>query len=197
MAEYAIFFVKYKNTLFVLIGIILLSIFVYLVRMLIKRNSKNREIQQAASDRIRNENLDRIILNPIKGDTKSQPKPYEVNYENGGEQDKRKENPIMVQMIENTELSSKKYILNPAKGIRIGSALEGNDIVIANGKLADYQCEIFTVKNKVYIKNLSNDIRTIIKRHKEQAIVDEKGIRILSGDRICIDKVFYDVTIVE
>lgn len=197
--------VKYKVLFMAIAAAVFVSFFLGWVRKKIKKKNKNREIEQATKDKMRDENLNQLILNRTGEKAKGRSNPYEVNYENAGSQDMDKrntvssnrENQVMVQLTENTELSTRKFVLDPQDGIQIGSALTGNDIVLTNSEIADYQCGIFAVSDRVYIKSLSNSVRTIIKRHKEQAIVDDRGIRLLTGDRIIIGKVYYEVVIVK
>lgn len=136
-------------------------------------------------------------------DTKEVYKPYDVDYSSTncdtgkkpGEHSKKAESHVMVQLIERTELSTRKFMLNPIKKIHIGSDLRDNDISVLAEGVSAHQCEIFSVGNRVYVKNLSSDNRTIIKRKKNQAIVNEKGVRLLSNDVIILGRVSYDITI--
>lgn len=198
------------NNLFdviVIIAIIsVLSICLILLKFLIKRRSGNKELYQAAADRTRDENLDKVILNEhyIKEDNKLVKTPYEVDYGNGNsEKPGRKDMEssigkmsVMIQLVEKTELSTRKFILNPAKKIRIGSGFTDNDIVVSDSCIEEHQCEIFLAQGKIYIKNIGNKARIIIRRKKEQVIVDGKGIRLLTGDIVLTGKVTYEVTII-
>lgn len=182
--------------------ILLLSFF----KGIFAKKQRNKEINQAAADRVRDENLNSVILNHY-GNDKNQKEvyvPYDVDYGNGesGKNVTGKNNfdisvkQVMIQLIEKTELSTRKFVLNPAKKIRIGSDLQNNDISILSEGIAPQQCEIFSVKDKVYIRNLSTGMQTIIRRRKEKALVDEKGIRLLSNDTIILGKVMYEIMII-
>jgi pSer/pThr/pTyr-binding forkhead associated (FHA) protein len=129
-------------------------------------------------------------------------KPYDVDYSNSGSS-KNEDNNVkdgkkqaMLQLIERTELSKRKFILNPYSVIRIGSDIEGNDITVHAAGVSPHQCEIFAVDNKIYIRNLGSPNRTILKRKKESAIVDDKGVRLLSKDKIVVGTVIYDVSVI-
>lgn len=187
------------------IAVVLLVSFI-LMKHLIKRRTRNKELHQAAADRARDENLNQVILNRNypKEDNKLAKKPYEVDYENGSQEKSKGRNtesskgkiPIMVQLVENTELSTRKFVLNPAKGIRIGSGLTDNDIMISGNGIEEHQCEIFVAQEKIYIRNMGSRERTIVRRKKEQVIADGKGIRLLTGDIILLGNVFYEITII-
>lgn len=61
---------------------------------------------------------------------------------------KRKEEHIMLQLVEKTKLSTKKFILNPIKKIHIGSDLQNNDISVLSEEVSPRQCEIFLPRVK-------------------------------------------------
>lgn len=186
--------------------ILLLCFGLALFKYFMQRRTRKKELHRAAADRARDENLNQVILNVqhFKEENKSMKSPYEVDYGNGSREKSKRENaespkgkmPTMIQLIENTELSTRKFVLNPAKGISIGSGLTDNDIVVSGSNIEEYQCEIFLAQGKIYIRNTGNKERTIIRRKKEQVIVDRKGIRLLTGDVILIGKITYEVTII-
>lgn len=171
------------------------------------KRSEKKELKRAALDHLRDEKLNRIILNEHDTDTakRNASKPYDVNYENGSQSSYGQPESLiasgmptmMIQLVENTELSSRKFVFDPANRIRIGSGLSNNDIVIANSDIEECQCEIFLAQHKIYIRNTGHKVRTIVKRKREQTIVDDKGIRILTGDKIILGKISYEVTIIE
>lgn len=200
------FFITNKNIFISAGGLIVFSLLVSTVKTLFKRRQQHKEVSQAAADRVRDENLNNVILNSY--DTSKRQKevyvPYDVDY---GKGDSEKQSPIkkaeelsakqtMIQLVEKTELSTRKFVLNPAKVIRIGSDLQENDISILADDIAPHQCEIFSVRDRVFIRNVSSGLHTIIKRKRETAFVDEKGIRLLSGDTIILGKVTYDIMII-
>ncbi len=186
--------------IFVMTAIILFS-------RLIRKKQKKKELSQAAEDKMRDENLNQVILNQHRsgGRFKEVHKPYDVDYsrpngtggKNNTDSQWAGEEGVMVQMIERTELSTRKFMMNPAKPIRVGSDLQDNDINVLAEGISAHQFEIFAVRDKVFVRNISSENRTILKRKREQAIVDEKGIRMLSEDAILAGCVSYDITIVQ
>ncbi len=198
---------KYKTLLIVAAAAAILLLIVSLLKKFMKYREKKKEIALAAADRMRDENLNSIILNSHadRGSAKEVYKPYDVDYgsqdKGGGGKGKHTDIPAgkhgqpMIQLIEKTELSTRKFVLNPAKRIRIGSDLQDNDISVLSEGVSPHQCEIFAAGGSVYIRNTGEGTRTIIRRKKQQAIVDNRGIRLLSGDRILLGAVSYDITI--
>lgn len=189
----------------ILVAVALLFVGITLIRKFIQKKQKNKELNQAAEDKLRDENLNNVILNNLAESDRFRGAhvPYDVDYSNPGggnnktpsNHGKVKDGHAMLQLVERTELSTRKFMLNPAKNIRIGSDQQDNDIAVLAAGISPRQCEIFSVGDKVYIKNLSNENRTILKRKKEQAIVDNKGLRLLSNDKIILGNVVYEVMI--
>ena len=196
---------EHRTVIFVVLGVILAVIVIIILRKLLKRNERNKELKIAAEDKRRDENLNNVILNSRvdKDNLKEIHTPYDVDYSNpNGENVKtysneleNEDNQIMLQLIEKTELSTRKFMMNPAKRIKIGSDLQGNDITVMADGISPHQCEIFLVNDKVYIRNLGQRNRTIVRRKKEQAIVDENGLRLLSNDTVILGNASYDITI--
>lgn len=97
------------------------------VKRLLRRQSKKKEIDRAASDRLRDENLNQIILNNHTGGVENREiyKPYDVDYngEGSGGLDNMnvKAGQTMIQLVEHTRLSTRKYVLNPAKKSVLGA----------------------------------------------------------------------------
>lgn len=203
------FFNQYKTPLFFTAAVLALFLLLFFLKKFMKFREKKKEITQAAADRIRDENLNSIILNShtATDGNKEIYKPYDVDYSSkdkgghhkGCSQDAlaRKNGAPMLQLVEKTELSTRKFILNPAKRIRIGSDLQDNEISVLAQGVVPHHCEIFAAGGGVYIKNTGEGTRTIIRRRKEQAIVDNNGIRLQTGDCILLGTVAYDITITD
>lgn len=197
------FFVKNQTPIIMIDAIIVFIVLVVLIKLMSARRKKQRELDQVTADKVRDENLNDVILNKRvkRNSAKEVYTPYDVDYSNKEQDNRQAANynngrEVMIRLVENTELSTRKFILNPAKNIRIGSDLKENDISVMAEGIAPMQCEIFSVGSNVYIRNVSESSRTILRRKKEQAIVNDKGILLDSGDVIILGKVSYDVTIV-
>lgn len=193
-----------NRTVIMILAVLAMLVFLFwLVKRVLDEKHRHRELEQATADKIRDENLNNVILNQYMGCKR--PKevhiPYDVDYSSPNREnrmaDSEQGSNTMVRLVERTELSVRKFLLNPSKVIRIGSDLQKNDIVVLAEDIAPRQCEIFSVKNKVYIRNLAPGNGTVIKRKKEKAIVDERGIRLLSDDIVILGRVSYDITIID
>lgn len=199
---------RYKIPLLLAAAALAFFLLLFLLKKYIRSQEKKKEIAQASADRLRDENLNNIILNSYveTGGHKEIYKPYDVDYSSkdkgvgkGKEQNAAdtKHGQPMLQLIEKTELSTRKFVLNPAKRIRIGSDLQDNEISVLAQGVAPHHCEIFAAGGSVYIRNTGEKTRTIIRRRKEQAIADGRGIRLQTGDSILVGAVSYGITVMD
>ncbi len=114
--------------------------------------------------------MNKAILNnrPGTGGVKEVYVLYDVDYANAGsgkdgtQKAKEGRSHLMVQLIERTKLSTRKFMLNPARTIRIGSNLRENDISVLEQGISSFQYEIFSIGEKVYVRNLSDENPTVL-----------------------------------
>lgn len=147
---------------------------------------------------MREEALNRMILNErsLISERNASYDPYEISYESRSPVSAVNAGRLMVSLEEKNELSTKKFVLNPVRGIRIGSGQQGNDVVVQGDGIAEYQCELFSENGKVFIRSKNKTSPTILQRRKQRVIVNGSGLRVLTGDRVLIGKVIYTVTLI-
>lgn len=183
--------------------IVLITLFILLIKIR-KKNKRQKIMTIQAEDKLREETLDKIILNDKaqndEGDVFSA-KPFEVNYdaasvEKHTEKTSKDKYKTMVQIVENSELSSRKYMFDPSKGIHIGGKIGKNDIVVSDMSVDDQQCEIVLSSATVYIRNLGGSCKVVLKRGKQQAYVEKKYVEMKSNDMILIGKTIFRIEII-
>ena len=175
------------------------AVLVFVLCKLGTKQKRKTELRQAAEKQMREESLERMILNEkhVQTGRDKAYNPYEVSYEKGnGVKLQKTVGQILVSLEEKNELSTKKFVLNPVNTIRIGSGLHGNDVIVQGEKIAEVQCEIFSAGNKIFVRNKNLNHPTVLKRKRERALVDERGLRLQTGDVIMMGKVAYRVTLV-
>ena len=184
--------------------IVFVILFFFLIKIR-KKNKKQKIMSIQAEDKLREEALDKIILNDKaqndEGDVFSA-KPFEVNYdaasvEKHTEKAKKARYRTMVQIVENSELSSRKYMFDPSKGIHIGGKNGKNDIVVSDMSVDDQQCEIVLSSSTVYIRNIGGSRKVVLKRGKQQAYVEKKYVALKSNDVILIGKTIFRIEIIK
>ena len=184
--------------------IVFVILFILLIKIR-KKNKKQKIMSIQAEDKLREEALDKIILNDKaqndEGDVFSA-KPFEVNYdaasvEKHTEKAKKARYRTMVQIVENSELSSRKYMFDPSKGIHIGGKNGKNDIVVSDMSVDDQQCEIVLSSSTVYIRNIGGSRKVVLKRGKQQAYVEKKYVALKSNDVILVGKTIFRIEIIK
>lgn len=159
-------------------------------------NRKQKKILEAkAQDKLREERLDRIILNPNTPNRELRSKvekPVQVKYMSPEVQGGKKQ---MLQVIEIGELSSKEYMLNPAERISIGYGKE-NTIVLNDPALADLKCEIGIYHGILGARSNDSAQRVVMKRKKESVFLGSTAIEIKSEDIIVIGKTSLKIVVV-
>ena len=185
-------------------GFVLIVLFTVLLKMKTKKK-KERAMELQAEDKLREAALDKIILNDKGQGNESNifsAKPFEVNYdpESVGKQiakTRKTNHKTMFQIIEKSELSSRKYMFDPSKGIRIGGKKGKNDIIVADTDINDEQCEIVLSNSTVYVRNLGESRKVILKRGRQQAYIERKYVELKSEDVICLGKTFFKIEIIK
>ena len=179
--------------------ITVIALLIVILTKWVKSRNRKKELKRAAEKQMREESLERMILNERNASIERNRanNPYEVSYEKGvASQGRRAAGQIMVSLEEKNELSTKKFVLNPMKPIRIGSGLQGNDVVVQGEGIAEFQCEIFESGGKIYVRNKNAGSPTVLRRKRERALIDDRGLRIQTGDMIIMGKVVYGVTLI-
>jgi len=177
---------------------------VTLIKKAVNKNRKNKEIRQAAADHLRDQNLNNLILNEQSRDiSKEKINPYDVEYNSGNQQSVKGANKLhaahsvtMIQLVEKTELSVRKFVLNPSPMIKIGSDLNDNDITVVDDSVAPTHCCIFELQNKVYIKTTGSGNQVLLKRRKDSVVVSDTAVRLLSKDIVIIGKNTYEIMVI-
>lgn len=191
-----------NNPFYIIIGVIVIIVIIALITVS-KTGKRKKEQRRLAMEKLREEALDRALENPAKKkevkERKGLQRPIAVDY---GQDEKalKREAPArgrcMLELTEINELSTRKYLLNPSEVIRIGRQFDVNTIVINNQSLSERQCEIFQYGQDLYIRNCQMSVPTILLRKSDPVIVDERGIKIQSGDCISAGSVRLEVSII-
>ena len=191
-----------NNPLYIIIFVIAATILTTLI-IVMKSGKKKKEQRRMAMEKLREEALDRALENTLKAndarDGKGLQRPVLVDYAQD-EKALKREMPAhgrcMLELTEINELSTRKYLLNPSEVIRIGRQFDVNTIVINNRSLSERQCEIFKHGQDLYIRNCQMSVPVRLLRKSDSVIVDERGIKIQSGDCINIGTVRLEVSII-
>lgn len=183
----------------IIVSLIVLITLLIIWKRIRNKKAKEREMEQSAQDKLREKALDERILN--KQHTGIQDEdvalPVEVNYDVGQIEhlscSKAGTTGVMVQIIENTELSSKKYILDPLKGIKIGNVPGHNSILVDTGSKNEEQCEIIFNEGFFYLRNTKNSQNITLVRKKQRVLVGKQYLELKTGDGILFGNTFFRI----
>lgn len=191
------------------IGIAVALIVVICLFILIKKNKVKKEKALLANDKMREEALDKLLFNQEVSLKKEEPEtfaavPINVNYDvNAVDKSKtkvsgkkNKSKKMMLQVIEKSELSVRKYMFDPKKSIFIGSKNGKNHIVNSSATVDDRQCEIKGMQEKVYVRNLGHPAKVILNRGKQCAYIEQNYIELKNGDVISMANTSYQIDII-
>lgn len=189
------------------IGILAALLAVIIFSLISKKRREKKAKAQLAGDKVREEALDKLLLNKEAEIRKEENTfaaiPFAVNYDvnstekaNTTEKKKNKRKKVMVQIVENSELSARKYMLDPQKGIFMGSKNGKNHIVINSADIDERQCEIRESSEKVYIRNIGSSGKVVLRRGKQSAYVEQKYLEIKTGDALMIGNAIYRMELI-
>lgn len=192
-----------------IVGIVVLVVIIaiIIISRINKKRKAKKEMAMHAEDKLREQALDRVILNPDAPktvQTQNQATPFSVTYDaNNVQHDKMSNfamagsNKIMVQLTENSELSAKKYMLDPAYGINIGSREGENHIVLNDIYVDPVQCNIAEYEGKIYMRNAGNSGKLVLVRGSERAYVERNAVELRTGDFIVISQTMFRVDLIK
>ena len=157
-----------------------------------KKKKRRQEMEQIASDKLREEALDRLILNEkVQNDAlrASSEQPYQTWYSSSMNTDisknqKYASSKLMLQVEETGIYSKRSYMLDPEQLISIGSGRE-NTISLPVADIEPVQCEIGTFssnRERVYVRNLGRPDMVILIRKRKKKPVGLKFTELEDGD---------------
>ena len=151
------------------------------------KNKNDKIIESKLMDKLREEELDRAILNPEfnSSDLRARmEKPVNVEYFSPNS---IKDRTCMLHVTEVGELSTKDYILDPKGAISIGLGKE-NTIVLSDLSVGELKCEIRLLDGALGAKSNDTGKKIVLKRNNKNTYLGNEFIRILTGDEIIFGK---------
>lgn len=164
------------------------------------KKSKEKELRMIAEDKLRDQALNKALANHLYSKSDSEANiesiPYEVDYNQKQlSTTTSHKGRIMLQITECSQLSKRKFMVELEETIKIGRAKE-NPITIKAPGVLPVHCEIFAYQNQVFIRDFSGN-QTLLKRKKQNVYVDEKGLKLKTGDQVIIGDTALEITIVD
>lgn len=185
-----------KTALIVIVVTVLALIILIRIQ---QRRKRRREMRRQAEDRLREEALDRVLTGRVDGGKGAGPSvPFDVKYDadqrKQGAQARRvpAEPPLMLQLTEYSELSTRKYMFHVSDRVTLGKA-GSNDIIIKGERIAEEQCEIFCIQKALYVKNTGTSGMVFLSRKHHKIMVDAQAVILENNDKLQIGGYLYKV----
>ena len=188
------------NPLYIVFGCAGAAVILIVVLIIHSSKRKKKEAMlRVAEDKLRESNLDQQILNPNAAPDPSRKvseKPYEMRYSTSAAASAARKG-IMLQIEEVSEISKRKYMVNPVPPITIGSGT-GNSIVLTDMTIDSKQCEIgLTESGQVYAKNIGTANLVNVIRGKKSIPVESEEVVLKKSDQLKIGGVKLIITILK
>jgi len=172
----------------------------FIIVKLVKRRNKKKEMQRSAEDKLREEALDKVLIEGrrLKEGKQAANVPFDVKYDadqrkKGKQSESRKSTEIMIQLTERCELSTRKYMFHIVDRITIGSQTGVNDVVAVSPKISKRQCELFRIGHDLFVKNIGTGGRVKLIRGKKQLTVGTEGVQLRSEDELLVGDYAYEI----
>lgn len=188
------------------IVIALLFVFVIVNSINKKKKRRQQDLEQIAREKLREEELDRLILNDqsqIDVLRATSEQPYYAVYSSSANTDISKQKntkgkKLMLQLEETSLFSKRSYMLDPEKIISIGAGKD-NTISLPTMAIDSRQCEISTYQadpEMAYVRNVGQSGKVMLIRKKESISVGSGFHQLIDGDMLNIADVRIRVTFV-
>lgn len=188
-----------RNTWIYIGAGLLLAALLILVIVLLRKRARWREMQRKVSDKLREEALDKRLIGHTPtnaGAAGVSPVPFDVRYDSGQRKNRQRDREapasVMVQITEQSELATKKYMFHISDKVTFGTQSPPCDIVV-NG-FSGNRCEIFRIDSSLYIKNYGETGCVQLKRKRFQTTVGQTAIQLENHDVLLIGVCSYEIT---
>lgn len=154
------------------------------LRLLTKRRKTRREFEEMSQFKRRDEALAAALRNPqVKEERGGPERPMEISWDDKAVNEKEKKDAsIMVELVELSAYSRRKYVYRLNRPVQIGSG-KGNHMELLREGVAEKHCEIFLNGNKVCARSCPG-AKTLLKRGKTSALISSDSVYLNNGDHI-------------
>lgn len=153
------------------------------LRFFSKRRRIKRELEEMSQYKRRDEALVEALRNPQVKEEGGPEGPMEISWDDKAvsKRGKKSASP-MIELVELSTYSRKKFVFRLGQPIRIGSGKDNQMELLREG-VEESHCEIFLNGEKACARSLSG-AKTLLKRGKTSALISPAGVYLNNGDRI-------------
>ena len=157
----------------------------FLLSALYRRRKKRGAEAEAAQIKRRDEALTEALQNPrVREQSSGRGGPVEIKWDDKAVSKGKAKAATMVELVELSAYSRRKYIFHADSVISIGSASD-NQLPLPREGVAKRHCEIFMDGSRPGARNVQG-ARTMLRRGKKTAPISGEGVYLKNGDRIQI-----------
>lgn len=169
--------------LYIIVGIAVIAL-LFLVKAWLHRRTWQKKRKEMSMLRKRNEALNETLRNPqISLEEGTASGPMEVQWDAKAIDDRYADQAtMMIELVEFSAYSRRKYIFPAGQIIRIGAGAE-NHLILPREGVSEKHCEIFLLNKTVAIRNISSE-KVVLIRGKTSAFVNCDGVFLNNGDHI-------------
>lgn len=174
-----------SSNIFIYISIgIAAALLILLISKLLKQRKDKKHQKEMSMLQQRNEALNEALSNPkVKKSDATMTAPMEVHWDSQAlNKPKTRKSSLMIELVEFSTYSRRKYLFSADQIIRIGSGAD-NQLVLPREGVCPKHCEIFLVDHAVAVRNVSGT-NALLLRGKSSAFINEEGVFLNNGDHI-------------
>lgn len=159
-------------------------ILLLVLRPVLKRKKLREQEKEMSLLQKRNEALNETLRNPkMKAAENTSVGPMEVQWdEKALDLQCTGRTSVMVELVEFSTYSRRKYLFSAEQSIHIGSGTE-NQLVLPREGVAARHCEIFAINGAMAVKTVAG-AKAVLARGKTSAVISSEGILLNNGDHI-------------
>lgn len=156
----------------------------FVLRPVLKRKKLREQEKEMSLLQKRNEALNETLRNPkVKAAENAPVAPMEVHWdEKAVDRQHSGRASMMVELVEFSTYSRRKYLFSAEQPIHIGSGTE-NQLVLSREGVAARHCKIFTINGALAVK-VAAGAKAVLVRGKTSAVISSEGVLLNNGDHI-------------
>lgn len=160
------------------------AIFVVVLRLMLRRRKRRKQFEEIAQLKQRDEALNEALRNPRMGAGPTGTKgPIEVSWDDKAVRGMgAASSGAMVELIELSAYSRRRYIFCTDQPITIGSGKD-NQLVLCREGVEAQHCEIRMNRKKPCVRSVAG-VKTVLLRKKTSVLVSTEGVYLNNGDHI-------------
>lgn len=153
-----------------------------------RKNKKKNELRSYVAEQSRDDRLREALGNEYATqqtrDVSARNIPYQVEYHDSPE---ARRDTSCIQITQKSPLSTEKYIYHIHDVLRIGSDPQ-NEIVLKEPEAVPCDAHLVRENNALYVKKMMPESKILFMRDKKTYALNEKLLRLRSGDILVIGK---------